>query len=198
MSYFQDASPESLGISSGGILRFLDRMEEKNIELHSFMVVRHGKCAAKGWWKPYAPELAHPLYSFCAYGAGAEQIVRDHPLDYGLGPKSPLQKLYERDAKILLLGTTFETNTSLHLAEYFANRPDIEESAPILVDGEKQWVSFKNIDLDIFDDFLEVQREFFTECAANIHKEPLPNGEASCFRMRDCVELAKRHYQQKG
>ena len=64
MSYFQDASPESLGISSGGILRFLDRMEEKNIELHSFMVVRHGKCAAKGWWKPYAPELAHPLYSF--------------------------------------------------------------------------------------------------------------------------------------
>ena len=58
--------------------------------------------------------------------------------------------------------------------------------------------SFKNIDLDIFDDFLEVQREFFTECAANIHKEPLPNGEASCFRMRDCVELAKRHYQQKG
>ena len=42
----------------------LDRMEEKNIELHSFMVVRHGKCAAKGWWKPYAPELAHPLYSF--------------------------------------------------------------------------------------------------------------------------------------
>ena len=64
MSYFQDASPESLGISSGGILRFLDRMEEKNIELHSFMVVRHGKCAAKGWWKPYAPTLPHPLYSF--------------------------------------------------------------------------------------------------------------------------------------
>ena len=147
---------------------------------------------------PNVRRSAHPLYSFCAYGAGAEQIVRDHPLDYGLGPKSPLQKLYERDAKILLLGTTFETNTSLHLAEYFANRPDIEESAPILVDGEKQWVSFKNIDLDIFDDFLEVQREFFTECAANIHKEPLPNGEASCFRMRDCVELAKQHYQQKG
>ena len=47
-----------------GILRFLDRMEKKNIELHSFMVVRHGKCAAKGWWKPYAPTLPHPLYSF--------------------------------------------------------------------------------------------------------------------------------------
>ena len=124
--------------------------------------------------------------------------MRDHPLDYGLGPQSPLQKLYERDAKILLLGTTFETNTSLHLAEYFANRPDIEESAPLLVDGKKQWVSFKNIDLDIFDDFLEVQRKFFTEYAANIRREPLPNGEASCFRMRDCVELAKRHYQNKG
>ena len=31
MSYFQDASPESLGISSEGILRFLDRMEEKGL-----------------------------------------------------------------------------------------------------------------------------------------------------------------------
>ena len=31
MSYFQDASPESLGSSSGGILRFLDRMEEKGL-----------------------------------------------------------------------------------------------------------------------------------------------------------------------
>ena len=31
MFYFQDASPESLGISSGGILRFLDRMEEKGL-----------------------------------------------------------------------------------------------------------------------------------------------------------------------
>jgi aminoglycoside 3-N-acetyltransferase len=97
-----------------------------------------------------------------------------------------------------MLGTTFETNTSLHLAEYFVNRPDIEESAPVLVDGKKQWVSFKNVDLDIFDDFLDVQKEFFQKYADQIKQCSLPNGEAYCFNMRDCVDFAKAYYQVKG
>ena len=53
MGYFKDVTPESVGISSKGIMKFLDRMEQNQIELHSFMVLRHGQCAAKGWWKPY-------------------------------------------------------------------------------------------------------------------------------------------------
>ena len=28
------------------------------------MVIRHGQCAAKGWWKPYDEKFRHPLYSF--------------------------------------------------------------------------------------------------------------------------------------
>ena len=42
MGYFKDVTPESAGISSKGILNFLDRIEENQIELHSFMVIRHG------------------------------------------------------------------------------------------------------------------------------------------------------------
>lgn len=64
MGYFKDVTPESTGISSKGILNFLDRIEENQIELHSFMVIRHGQCAAKGWWKPYDEKFRHPLYSF--------------------------------------------------------------------------------------------------------------------------------------
>ena len=37
MGYFKDVTPESAGISSKGILNFLDRIEENQIELHSFM-----------------------------------------------------------------------------------------------------------------------------------------------------------------
>ena len=40
MGYFKDVTPETAGISSKGILNFLDRMEESQIELHSFMVIR--------------------------------------------------------------------------------------------------------------------------------------------------------------
>lgn len=62
MGYFKDVTPESAGISSKGILNFLDRIEENQIELHSFMVIRHGQCAAKGWWKPYDEKFRHSSY----------------------------------------------------------------------------------------------------------------------------------------
>jgi hypothetical protein len=32
-------------------------------EVHSVMVVRHGKVVAEGWWAPYAPQDIHVLYS---------------------------------------------------------------------------------------------------------------------------------------
>ena len=33
MGYFKDVTPESVGISSKGIMKFLDRMEANRIEL---------------------------------------------------------------------------------------------------------------------------------------------------------------------
>jgi CubicO group peptidase (beta-lactamase class C family) len=58
------SSPESQGVSSAGILAFLDALEAvPDIEMHSLMIIRHGQVVAEGWWSPYAPELAHLLYS---------------------------------------------------------------------------------------------------------------------------------------
>lgn len=64
MEYFKRVTPEEVGIQSEGIRHFLEDAEKKGIELHSLMVIRHGKCCAAGWWKPYGPEELHPLYSF--------------------------------------------------------------------------------------------------------------------------------------
>lgn len=55
--------PEAQGISSKGILDFVDAVEKKNLNVHSLMVVRHGNVVAEGWWAPYAPDLKHTLYS---------------------------------------------------------------------------------------------------------------------------------------
>lgn len=60
----QHITPEQAGISSGAIQRFLDGAQQKGIELHSFMLLRHGQVCAEGWWKPYAPSYVHPMYSF--------------------------------------------------------------------------------------------------------------------------------------
>jgi CubicO group peptidase (beta-lactamase class C family) len=56
-------APDEVGIESAGVLRFLDRVDEKVGGLHSFMLVRHGKVAAEGWWRPYGPRMPHMLFS---------------------------------------------------------------------------------------------------------------------------------------
>ncbi|MFW6384356.1 MAG: aminoglycoside N(3)-acetyltransferase [Halodesulfurarchaeum sp.] len=95
----------------------------------------------------------HPLYSFAARGPGAEAVVGDHPLDYGLGPDSPLGAIYERDGQVLLLGTDHESNTSLHLAEYLAGIEAAERRrrAPVRQDDGRATVQYRDIDLDVSD-----------------------------------------------
>ena len=64
MSYFKEMLPESQGIDSGGIIKFLEETDRKGLELHRLMIIRHGICLAKGTWAPYREEDLHPVYSF--------------------------------------------------------------------------------------------------------------------------------------
>ncbi|MGG6310635.1 serine hydrolase domain-containing protein [Paenibacillus macerans] len=55
--------PEQQGVSSSGILSFLKEIEQRKLELHGFMFLRHGHVLAEGWWKPYRPKIPHAVYS---------------------------------------------------------------------------------------------------------------------------------------
>jgi len=55
--------PEELGIPSRAVLRLLDKLEGDYTEIHSIMIMRHGKVAAEGWWSPYTPGLRHTMMS---------------------------------------------------------------------------------------------------------------------------------------
>ncbi len=55
--------PEAEGVSSEGIIAFLEAAAASRNEFHSFMFLRHGKVIAEGWWNPYRPDLKHTLYS---------------------------------------------------------------------------------------------------------------------------------------
>jgi len=55
--------PEAQGVSSAGILDFLDAVNHSKHEFHSFMMARHGQVIAEGWWAPYRADLNHMLYS---------------------------------------------------------------------------------------------------------------------------------------
>jgi CubicO group peptidase (beta-lactamase class C family) len=68
------STPEAEGVSSAGIIKFLDAVDTGKNELHSFVMVRHGKIISKGWWNPYGQELKHIMYSvsksFTSTGVG--------------------------------------------------------------------------------------------------------------------------------
>ncbi|MYW66496.1 aminoglycoside N(3)-acetyltransferase [Streptomyces sp. SID8379] len=67
---------------------------------------------------PGALRSGHPHTSFAALGPRAAQIVDGHAPDCRLGERSPLARLEELGARVLLLGAGYEACTSFHLAEY--------------------------------------------------------------------------------
>lgn len=57
------STPETEGVDSDGISQFYEAVAQSKMELHSFMLIRHGKVVAENWWNPYSKDLKHTLYS---------------------------------------------------------------------------------------------------------------------------------------
>jgi aminoglycoside 3-N-acetyltransferase len=67
---------------------------------------------------PGALRSSHPQSSFAALGPMAAKLTEKHDIACHLGESSPLGRLYEADAQILLLGVGYAACTAFHLAEY--------------------------------------------------------------------------------
>lgn len=57
------STPEAEGISSAAIQQYIEKIDPKRHELHSYMLIRHGKVVSEAWWKPYAADKVHSMYS---------------------------------------------------------------------------------------------------------------------------------------
>ncbi len=107
----------------------------------------HGILAeiVRGW--PGAWRSLNPEASIAAIGAQAEWITQDHPLNYGYGAGSPLEKLVEARGQVLMLGAPLDTLTLLHYAENRArmrHKRVIHYSCPMLREGERVWVEIED------------------------------------------------------
>jgi aminoglycoside 3-N-acetyltransferase len=66
---------------------------------------------------PQALRSFHPTHSTAVIGPDAETITRNHMHASAIGLDSPFGKMHARKAKILMLGTHQDTNSSLHYCE---------------------------------------------------------------------------------
>jgi len=63
--YFKKVTPESCGIDSRDLLKFVEGMEDmpEEKETHGFMLIRHGKLLTEGWFAPFTEDMPHMLFS---------------------------------------------------------------------------------------------------------------------------------------
>lgn len=133
---------------------------------------------------------SHPQVSFAAWGKQAEFITSGHQLDFPLGDNSPLGRLYELDAWILLLGVKNDNNTSFHLAEFRADFPgkrEIKQGAPILVRGERQWVVFRDFE-EHSDEFITIGKAY-QESGGTQLEGKIGNAPSLLIPQRDLVDF---------
>jgi aminoglycoside 3-N-acetyltransferase len=84
-----------------------------------------------------------------AVGARAAWLTADHPMNYGFGAGSPLEKLVQIDGRVLLLGSALSDVTMLHFSECVARVPGkrvVRYRQPVLQDGATVWVEVEEFD----------------------------------------------------
>ena len=132
----------------------------------------------------------HPQLSFAAWGEHRDAIIDDHRPEVSIGEGSPLASLYDLDGHVLLLGVGYDSNTSLHLAEYRwsgASSRRTTVSNPMKVDGERRWVCYEDLDHDA-SDFAAIGQAF--EQSHDVRIAQLGEAEARLFSQPELVDFA--------
>lgn len=106
-----------------------------------------GRLADLLWRRPGARRSAHPAESVAAIGPRADWLVRPHPIDDPMGPRSPWARLVEADARVVLIGVGFERCSIVHHGERMADPPYLSACAylaPVRVEGERGWLEVES------------------------------------------------------
>lgn len=138
----------------------------------------------------------HPQVSFAAWGREARTVTDGHRLEQSLGEGSPLARLYELDAKVLLLGVGYGSCTSFHLAEHRTGnaRPE-RHGAPIDSGVGRTWAWFDDIEMraDLFD---ELGADFERQSA--VSRGRVGSADSRLFSMRAAVDFAVEWLRAHG
>ncbi|MEU8715776.1 AAC(3) family N-acetyltransferase [Streptomyces sp. NPDC048663] len=126
---------------------------------------------------PGALRSAHPQTSFAAVGPRAAVI----------GERSPLARLEDLDARVLMLGTGYATCTGFHLAEYRVPAPRVPVGRPAPGGG---WEVVTEVSVTS-DRFGELGHDFERDRPV-VLGGPVGAARARLFPLREAVAYAER------
>ena len=133
----------------------------------------------------------HPHVSWAAWSVHRNQVTEAHLLSMGHGETSPLARLYNLDARVLLLGVGFSACTCFHLAEYrttLAMQKKCSYGAPVCHGDHVAWSNYEDIRWND-EDFPDIGRSFEQE-AEDIRRGLVGQAECRLFSLRRAVDFA--------
>lgn len=138
-----------------------------------------------------AMRSAHPQSSFAAIGPEAAYLMADHRIDCHLGERSPLGKLYQMSASVLLLGVGYEACTAFHLAEYRYKvpSPNTEYACAVIVDGRRRWIEYEDVVLDD-QDFGEIGESLDRNSKVSVESGYVGNAKSRLIPLVQAVDHA--------
>mmetsp|Transcript_6744 Transcript_6744/g.9800 ORF Transcript_6744/g.9800 Transcript_6744/m.9800 type:complete len:272 (-) Transcript_6744:972-1787(-) len=135
----------------------------------------------------------HPKLSFTAKGKHAKKIIDGHALDFALNKNSPLGNMVnmkDQETYICLVGVTHKANTSLHLAEYEAERATIiKEGASMMIQGQKHWIWYAERDITN-EDFEEIGEAFERDYPEHVKRGVIGNAETMLIKQQPLIDYA--------
>ena len=116
------ATPESQGVESKGLLKFINQLDDVVDQIHSVMVLRNGKVITEAWWQPESADQPHILWSlsksFTATAVGMaieegafqldDQVIKFFPDDLPGEISDNLKKMTVRNLLTMSAGHTNE------------------------------------------------------------------------------------------
>ncbi|MFD8824564.1 aminoglycoside N(3)-acetyltransferase [Streptomyces sp. NPDC059605] len=135
----------------------------------------------------------HPQTSFAALGPLARYLMARHSPDCHLGEASPLARLHDRRAHVLMLGTGFDTCTAFHLGEYRVPAPPRRHyRCVVTAGGRRQWWEYEDVALDD-GDFAALGADFVrSDLGASVRTGVVGSATSRLFRLDHAVDFATR------
>jgi aminoglycoside 3-N-acetyltransferase len=99
---------------------------------------------------------------------------------------------------VLLIGVGYDSNTSIHLAEYIADHEGkriVDCYSPIETKGRRKWTKYQDLDFG-WDDFERIGQDFEREREGSYFKGKIGLAPTTLIKQRDLVDYSVKWMEE--